>query len=112
VRPAPLYRDTVALCGVLVSELETRRGFEALRAALTRRALALLADVSLAVAGHDRDAALAGADESLCVLRATLRIALGVGLLDDEAALAYAEQADRVGRQIGGWRRARGAVRS
>jgi hypothetical protein len=39
-------------------------------------------------------------------LRTSMRLAMGVGLLDHSQGLFALECADRIGRQLGGWRRA------
>ncbi len=103
MKQAPLHRDAVALCGVLLQELEEASGQGELRRHLARTALALLDDVALAVSGFDRRARLADADAGLCALRTHLSLARDLKLLAEEPYLDLAEQADVVGRQIGGW---------
>ncbi len=105
MKSSPLYQDTFALCGVLLEAMETRKDFRELNSRLCRGALRLLDFVVLAVAGFDRHDRLLDADEELRTFRVHLSLALELGLLDEEAFLAYIEQADRIGRQIGGWLR-------
>ncbi len=101
--PAPLYRDTMALCGVLLEELEGAATLAPVKARLSRGALALLDFVVLALAGHGRQDRLLDADAELRTLRAQLHLAYELGLVGEDTFLDLAEQADRVGRQIGGW---------
>jgi hypothetical protein len=100
---APLHRDTLALCGVLLEVLETQNSYQRLRERLAEGALHLLDHVILALAGFDRLARLEDADAELQTLRAHLLLALELGAIDQEDFLALAEQADLVGRQVGGW---------
>lgn len=102
----PIYRDTVALAGVLLEDLERGRTVPVLRQRLAHGALRLVDAVTLAVAGFERADNLAGADAELRLLRTHLGLALDLGVLAEDAFLALAEQADRVGRQLGGWLRA------
>ena len=102
MKKAPIHRDTVALAGVLLEELG-EAGADAVARHLSAHALALLDDVVLAVAGRDRRDRLEDADAGLLVLRTHLRLAHSLGLLEREVFLDLAEQADVVGRQIGGW---------
>lgn len=103
MKPAPLYRDTLALCGVLLEETEAGTALGPLRRRLAEGAIRLLDEVTLALAGFDRAERLQAADAELCTLRAQLRLAVELELLEDESFLDLAEQADRVGRQVGGW---------
>lgn len=97
----------MALCGVLLEELADGGAEEArfspLRSRLGEGALDLFGDVCLALAGLERVAALEAADARLCVLRGWLQLALELGVLGEEEFVELAEQADAVGRQIGGW---------
>ena len=101
--PAPLYRDTLALCGVLLEELEGVTTLAPVKERLARGALALLDFVVLALAGHERRDRLLDADAELRTLRAQLHLAYELGLVAEEPFLELAEQCDRVGRQVGGW---------
>jgi 23S rRNA-intervening sequence protein len=100
---SPLFRDTFALCGVVLEEVELEAGFQDVRRRLGRGALRLLDDVTLAFAGFERQERLADADAELATLRVQLRLAYELEVLDEEMFLALAEQADRIGRQLGGW---------
>ncbi len=99
----PLYRDTLALCGVLLAELEAESGHERLRGRMGDGALRLLDGVSLALAGFDRLDRVVDADAELCTLRTHFHLALELELLDEETFLALVEQADAIGRQLGKW---------
>ncbi len=85
---APIYRDTLALCGVLLAELELAAGYERLRGRMADAALRLLDAISLALAGFDRLERVADADAALCTLRTHLQLALELELLDEDAFLA------------------------
>jgi len=100
---SPLYRDTLALCGVLLQEIDTVPGFAALRHRLAEGALRLLDEVSLAVAGYDRLERVQSADAELQALRSHLHLAFELALFDEETFLAVGEQTDAIGRQVGGW---------
>lgn len=102
MKEAPLHRDTLALCGVLLEEMG-ERGTDALGRHLAANALHLLDDVTLAVAGDRRRDRLEDADAGLRLLRTHVRLAHELGLLDRDLFLDLADQADRVGRQLGGW---------
>jgi len=103
VTDTPLYRDTLGLCGVLLQELDGQSCHERLRIRLADGALRLLDQVTLAIAGHGRRECLEDADAELRALRAQLHLALELELLEEDAFLALAEQADVIGRQLGGW---------
>lgn len=102
MKDTPLHRDAVALAGVLLEELDAG---DALRDRLARVALDLVEDVTLAVARNDpsRLDRLEDADSGLRLLRVHLQLGHELGLLDEGDYLDLAEQADVVGRQIGGW---------
>lgn len=102
MKETPVHRDTLALCGVLLEELG-EEGALALRQQLASSALAVLEDVTLAVAGRDRAERLADADAGLELFRTHLRLAHQLGLLDDDGYRDFSEQSDVVGRQVGGW---------
>lgn len=102
---SPLYRDTFALCGVLLEEVESATAYAAVRRRLADGALRLLDDVSLALAGFERVESLMDADAHLRTLRSHLHLAYELDLLAEETFLALVEQADTVGRQLGGWLR-------
>lgn len=102
MKRAPLHRDALALCGVLLEDCG-ELGREAVVRHLADNALRLLDEVTLAVAGKDRRERLEDADAGLLLLRTHLQLAESLELLDREGFLSLAEQADLVGRQIGGW---------
>ncbi len=104
--PPPLYRDTLALSGVLFEELEDQPRHPQLCRALREDALFVLGEVSAALAGRDQRLHLDRADAALHRLRAELQLALELELLDEDAYLDLAEHADAIGRQIGGLLRA------
>ncbi len=103
LRGSPLYRDTFALCGVLLEEIEREAPYQRLRRRLGDGALRLLDYVTLAFAGFGRLDRLEDADAELATLRTHLRLAYELEVLEEELFLALAAQADAVGRQIGGW---------
>lgn len=100
---SPLYRDAFALCGVLMEELEKAAAYDQLRRHLGAGALRLLDAVTLALNGFERRRHLELADAELCTLRGHVRLAHELDVFDEETFLALAEQADVIGRQIGGW---------
>lgn len=103
MKSAPIHRDALALCGVLLEELDAGEAQGDLRRHLGRTALGLLDEVSLAVSGFERRDRLREADAALRCLRTQLALAHELGVLAEEPFLDLAEQADLVGRQIGGW---------
>lgn len=103
MKEAPLYRDTLALCGVLLEDLDGSVSFAALRWRLCDGALRLLDAVALALGGFERTEQLLAADAELRALRAQLHLAFELELLEPESFFTLAEQADLVGRQVGGW---------
>ena len=103
MRGSPLYRDAFALCGVLLEEVEREAPYERLRRRLCDGALRLLDDVTLAFAGFGRQDRLEDADAELATLRTHLRLAYELEVFEEEMFLALADQADAIGRQIGGW---------
>jgi hypothetical protein len=99
----PLFRETLALCGVLLEELGARTSPVALR--LAGGAIRLLDNIALALGGFDQAEALYAADAELRTLRAQLLLAFELSLLPEQTYLMLIEQVDNVGRQIGGWRK-------
>jgi hypothetical protein len=100
---SPLYRDTLAFCGVLLEETGPNPQHPRLCSRLADGALRLLDHVTLALAGFERMDRATDADAELRMLRTHLLLALELGVLDEESFLALAEQADGIGRQLGGW---------
>jgi hypothetical protein len=104
MKGAPIYGDTLALCGVLLLEVvEEGDRHRPLRARLSDGALRLLDQVTLAVGGFDRLDRLEAADAELRALRAHLLLALELGVIEEDDFLALAEQGEAISRQIGGW---------
>lgn len=100
---SPVLGDTLALCAVLVEELDGVAAYARLAARLEDSAGRLVEHVACACRGIDRPGRLLAADAELCALRAHADIAVEVGLLDEKLYLGLLEQADKVGRQLGGW---------
>jgi hypothetical protein len=103
VTRSPLLRDTLALAGVLLEELERTAGYDSLRRRLSEGVLRLLDHVTLALGGYHRASQVHAADAELRALRAHLLLAFELGLVGEELFVALGGQADAVGRQIGGW---------
>jgi hypothetical protein len=93
----------MAVAGVLVEEL--RGNDTALGRRLAEGVLRFVDHVTLAASGFDRGRRLSAADAELRTLRAHLLLAFELGLLGEETFLAVSEQADSIGRQLGGWRK-------
>lgn len=74
---------------------------------LAERALRLLDTITLALKDIDRDEALQQADLLLIQLRLRLRLAMETELLSAPQAHFALRQVDYIGRQLGGWRKAR-----
>ena len=104
----PIYGDALALASALFAELASV-GVPAPRTLderLTARAMGVLECVSLALATPDASVQrehLHDADEALEAFRALLSLVHNLAIFDDEAAMAFHEQADSIGRQLGGW---------
>lgn len=103
--PAPILRDATALAGVLLETLGGCPVHPALVDRLCRRALDLHESILLALADEERHQHLLDADAALQGMRGMLRLARDLGVLGADDFVAFAEQADRVGRQLGGWLR-------
>lgn len=103
--PAPLHRDAMALTGVLLQELSERTEHPPLRERLAHAALRLLESITLALRSDEPHGHLRDADESLQILRTHLSLAQKLHLLEDDTYLAFVEQGDKLGRQLGGWLR-------
>jgi hypothetical protein len=103
--PAPIYRDTLVLCAGLLEETERGAHQSLLRRRIATGALRLLDHLSLALAGFDRRERLAAADAELQTLRSQLLLGMELEVIGESALLAFAERAEAVGRQIGGWRK-------
>ncbi len=103
---APLFRDTFALCEWIQARLQNRP--QPLARALCGNALRLLEAVTLALKKREREDRIEEADERLIALRLQLRLAARLGLLEDRQGEFALFEADRIGRQIGGWRKTLG----
>jgi len=103
-RPTPLYRDSFALCDWVLQHFGDAG--DALGRGLAETALSLLKAIVLALKAPHPDEYIETADEHLIVLRTWLRLAHTRGQIDEDQLLYALEQADRIGRQIGGWLRA------
>ncbi len=108
MKAAPLYVDASRLCAWILQGLGKRE--EVLARRLCSTALELLEHLTLALKNRGREERIDGADEDLIVLRLQLRLAGTVDLLSESQVLFALEQADAIGRQLGGWRRSLGAL--
>ncbi len=104
--PAPIYVDAMALCAWLTEHA----GSDPLSRRLCEIAMDLLGAIALAVSGRDRDRQIEIADEHLIVLRTLLTLAEETGRLTEGQYLHLQPRIQAIGRQLGGWRRALGAV--
>jgi len=102
---APIFTDTFALCEWLLQRLDREQGV--LARTICNTAVQLLEEITFALKDRRRDERLEEADERLIALRMHLRLAGAIGLLDEQQVLFALECADRIGRQLGGWQRAR-----
>lgn len=100
--PAPIFADVFALAAWITERLDARP--EGLPRELCQAARRLLADITLALKGRQRELYLDDADERLVILRVQLRLAAAAGYLREEQILHALALADRVGRQLGGWK--------
>jgi hypothetical protein len=108
LKPAPLYVDASRLCVWLLESLGGRQ--EILARRLCTTALDLLEHLTLALKGRGREERIDRADEDLLLLRVQLRLAGTVDMLSESQMLFALEQADAIGRQLGGWRSSLGAL--
>ena len=115
MRDPTVHADAFALAAALLAEIEEggRAPHRALRERLSDAALRLAELVTLALTTRDaeeRHLRVLDADAALAVLRLHLRLARALDVLAEDAFLAFAEQSDCVGRQLGGWLRKLSAV--
>lgn len=103
---APIFTATWDLCVWLMKKVKEQPQ-DVLARALAREALLLIDAVTLALKNIDREEALRRADLILIRLRLRLRLAMETGLLDDHQGQYALRQADEIGRQLGGWQKAR-----
>lgn len=108
MKQAPLFVDAKRLCAWLLQNFDQCDSVLGRRIAAT--SLDLLRAVTLALKKRDREEQIERADEELIALRVELRLAEQVGLLDEDQLLYALEEADKIGRQLGGWRRSLGAI--
>lgn len=102
---APIFTDTWDLCEWLLRHLQ--RDPSVLARTLCDDALALMDLIAWALKDWRRDERLEDADERLLALRLHLRLAGSLGLFEESQMLFALEATDRIGRQLGGWQRAR-----
>ncbi len=93
----------MALCGVLLEELESLPRYTLLKNRLINASFHLLDDITLAIQGRNRFESLTDADCDLRLLRAYMALGFELGLLTEMSYLEFSQQADLIGRQIGGW---------
>ena len=103
MKGSPVFRDSLSLCRAMLAEVGSGGDYASLRERLAGGTLRLLDYVVLALSGFARYDNLQDADAELCTLRAQLLLAFEVGVLEEEVFLDFSEQADCIGRQIGGW---------
>lgn len=99
---APIYTRAHDLARWLLAHLP---GEGPLTRRMQHEAIDLLDGLVLALADRDRAQHLARADDQLRLLRAHVRLAHDIELLDAAQVVFLAEQLDDIGRQLGGWRR-------
>lgn len=102
MKEATLHTDALDLAGWLLGRFSQP---DPLSDRVCRRALDLTESVALALQGLDRRGSLELADQALASLRVLLRLAYGLGRLDERQVLHAHERLDGIGRQIGGWTR-------
>lgn len=106
--PAPLLVDTAALCAWLLARLgdDTRE----LPRIVCHQAWTLHESIVLALKNRRREHHVENADETLITLRAAVRMACEADYLTRDQLMYAMEQADKIGRQLGGWLRRLGPV--
>lgn len=105
---APLYVHASRLLRALVERVRRwpERPFRLIGEPLCAEARALLGAIRCAlVFPRQRRRHQRAADEALSRLRGLLTAAGDLGLLDDGAAAAFAEETTAIGRMLGGWRK-------
>ncbi len=100
---SPVYRDTFALFGVILEEFDVEKGYPFFRKALMEKAAYLLEVIVKTFDIADRTDFLIEADETLKILRSYLSMSYELQIISEDDYLAFAEQTDSIGRQIGGW---------
>lgn len=99
--PAPIYTDTFKLCQWLLDHFDNTPHVLAQR--ITICALDLLQAITLALKGRRREDQVDIADENLIILRTHIRLAQACGLLSESQMIHVLQQANLIGRQLGGW---------
>ncbi|MCK6528242.1 hypothetical protein L6R50_12030 [Myxococcota bacterium] len=102
MKEAPLYNDAIQLARWICANL---RADAPVGRRVHHAALDLVEHVTLALHGLDREVEVDLADRAAARLRALLRLAFELDLLVEAGLLHAAAMLDRIGRQIGGWRR-------
>jgi hypothetical protein len=110
VKEAPLFVDAYDLAVDLCRRLQQPGGSElpcqvVLSQRVVTAAMDLVDRVTLALKGYERDRCVAEADECLALLRVYLRMTMDLGLIERQQHLAFIEQLDAIGRQLGGWQK-------
>lgn len=100
---APLFRDAYSLCVWILGRLEGNP--RPLARAICSNAIRLSESITLALKNRRREERLEELDERLVTLRLQVRLAVDTRALTQQQALFALEQADRIGRQLGGWLR-------
>ena len=94
---ARLYRDAMALAGVLLTELDRGRSHTVLRERLARGVIRLFDFVVLAMgARRPPTERVRQAANELLMLRAQLRLGHALRVVDEDTFLALAEQCERI----------------
>ncbi len=101
--PAPVFVDVFKLSEWLLEKFDADQRF--LPRTICESITRLLEAVTLALKGRMREERVELADELLISLRIQLRLANTIGYLSEDQLLFALEQADAIGRQIGGWMR-------
>lgn len=101
--PPPLYVDAHRLAREVLEAVGGSA--DPLPRRLAEDTLTLLDAVVLALKGFDPADRAERADEALVVLRAHLRLAVDLGIVPERRGVHLLEQADTIGRQLGGWRK-------
>lgn len=105
--PAPLFVDATRLAIEVLQRFDATPG--RLADQLCRDVLELQASIAQALRTRGAPDHIDQADERLLLVRLHLRLAHDLGQLPEGGLVHLLEQADGIGRQLGGWRRALGA---
>ncbi|MGE3541780.1 MAG: hypothetical protein AB7N91_30695 [Candidatus Tectimicrobiota bacterium] len=99
---APIFTVCWDLCTWLLHKARPQP-HDLLAQSLAQEGLRLLDSITLALKNIDREQALEEADVLVLRLRLRLRLAVETGLLDERQGQYALQQADSIGRQLGGW---------